>query len=120
MAPHDDAGLWAEAQDWLADAPDPAPRAELTALLAGLPGTADELRDRFAGPLTFGTAGLRGRLRAGPNGMNLAVVTRAAAGLIAWLAEQGGTGPLVIGDEARHGSRQFAGQTPRGAPGPGR
>src|SRR4051812_44680440 len=120
MAPHDDAGLWAEAQDWLADAPDPAPRAELTALLAGLPGTAEELRDRFAGPLTFGTAGLRGRLRAGPNGMNLAVVTRSAAGLVAWLAEQGGEGPLVIGYDARYGSRDFAERTARVATGAGR
>src|SRR3982751_4699661 len=98
------------AEAWLADDPDPAARDELTGLLAGLPATADELTDRFAGPLTFGTAGLRGRLRAGPNGMNLAVVTRAAAGLVAWLAAQGGAGPLVIGDDARHGSRQFAEQ----------
>jgi phosphomannomutase len=67
------------ARAWLADDPDPAARAEIQALLDGLPGTADELRDRFAGPLTFGTAGLRGRLRAGPNGMNLAVVTREPA-----------------------------------------
>ena len=44
----------------------------------GCPARAAELADRFAGPLTFGTAGLRGPLRAGPNGMNLAVVTQAA------------------------------------------
>jgi phosphomannomutase len=108
------------AEAWLADDPDPVTRAELRALLDGLPGTAGELRDRFAGPLLFGTAGLRGRLRAGPNGMNLAVVARAAAGLLAWLAEQGGTGPLVIGYDARHGSREFAEQTARVTTGAGR
>src|SRR5690349_21286970 len=105
------------AEIWLADDPDPASRDELRALIDGLPGTEAELRDRFAGPLTFGTAGLRGRLRAGPNGMNLAVVTRAAAGLIAWLAEQGGTGPVVIGYDARHGSREFAERTAQVATG---
>jgi phosphomannomutase len=99
------------ARAWLADDPDPAGRAEIQALLDGLPGTADELRDRFAGPLTFGTAGLRGRLRAGPNGMNLAVVTRAAAGLVSWLKASGGHGPLVIGYDARHGSKSFAERT---------
>jgi phosphomannomutase len=118
VAPTDE--LRAQAEAWLADDPDPASRAELTQLIAGLPGTAGELRDRFAGPLTFGTAGLRGRLRAGPNGMNLAVVTRAAAGLVGWLAAQNATGPLVIGYDARHGSREFAEQTARIATGAGR
>jgi phosphomannomutase len=118
VAPTDE--LRAQAEAWLADDPDPASRAELTELIAGLPGTADELSDRFAGPLTFGTAGLRGRLRAGPNGMNLAVVTRAATGLVTWLASQGGRGPLVIGYDARHGSREFAEQTARVATGSGR
>src|SRR5689334_15969295 len=117
MAPDD---LKSLAEAWLADDPDPATRDELTRLVAGLPGTAAELRDRFAGPLTFGTAGLRGRLRAGPNGMNLAVVTRAAAGLVGWLAAQGGQGPLVIGYDARHGSKEFAEQTARVATGSGR
>ncbi|MEV4344792.1 phospho-sugar mutase [Actinoplanes sp. NPDC049596] len=117
MAPDE---LTSRAEAWLADDPDPATRAELTRLIDGLPGTAEELRDRFAGPLTFGTAGLRGRLRAGPNGMNLAVVTRAAAGLVTWLAAQGGEGPLVIGYDARHGSREFAEQTARVATGAGR
>jgi phosphomannomutase len=109
-----------QAELWLTDDPDAATRDELRALIAGLPGTAEELRDRFAGPLTFGTAGLRGRLRAGPNGMNLAVVTRAAAGLVRWLTAQGGEGPLVIGYDARHGSGAFAERTAQVATGAGR
>ncbi|WP_199510551.1 phospho-sugar mutase [Nucisporomicrobium flavum] len=108
------------AETWLADDPDPAGRDEIRALLDRLPESAAELADRFAGPLTFGTAGLRGRLRAGPNGMNLAVVTRAAAGLVAWLDAQGGHGPLVIGYDARHGSKDFAEQTARVATAAGR
>ncbi|WP_406074928.1 phospho-sugar mutase [Micromonospora sp. NBC_01638] len=109
-----------QARRWLADDPDPTSRDELTAVLDRLPASAPELADRFAGPLTFGTAGLRGPLRAGPNGMNLAVVTQAAAGLVGWLAAQGGTGPLVIGYDARYGSRQFAERTAQVATGAGR
>ncbi|MFI7216062.1 phospho-sugar mutase [Micromonospora maritima] len=112
--------LRARAESWLADDPDPADRDELRAVLDGLPGTAGDLTDRFAGPLTFGTAGLRGPLRAGPNGMNLAVVTQAAAGLVGWLAAQGGEGPLVIGYDARRGSRAFAERTAQVATGAGR
>ncbi|MGK5738306.1 phospho-sugar mutase [Micromonospora sp. URMC 103] len=110
----------ARARRWLDDDPDPASRAELEAVLDRLPASAGDLADRFAGPLTFGTAGLRGPLRAGPNGMNLAVVTQAAAGLVGWLADQGGAGPLVIGYDARHGSREFAERTARVATGAGR
>ncbi|MCI4064221.1 phospho-sugar mutase [Micromonospora sp. R77] len=109
-----------QARRWLDDDPDPATRDELRDVLDRLPGSAPDLADRFAGPLTFGTAGLRGPLRAGPNGMNLAVVTRAAAGLVGWLAAQGGTGPLVIGYDARHGSRAFAERTAQVATGAGR
>ncbi|MDG4822801.1 phospho-sugar mutase [Asanoa sp. WMMD1127] len=112
--------LAARARAWLADDPDDASRAELARVLDGLPGTAADLADRFAGPLTFGTAGLRGPLRAGPNGMNLAVVTQAAAGLVNWLGARGASGPLVIGYDARHGSRAFAERTAQVATGAGR
>lgn len=112
--------LRARAQRWLADDPDPVSRDELRAVIDGLPGTAADLADRFAGPLTFGTAGLRGRMRAGPNGMNLAVVRQAAAGLVGWLAEHGATGPIVIGYDARRGSRSYAEETARVATGAGR
>lgn len=105
---------------WLEDDPDPASRDELRGVLDRLPASADDLADRFAGTLEFGTAGLRGPLRAGPNGMNLAVVTRAAAGLVTWLAARGAQGPLVIGYDARHGSKAFAEQTARVATGAGR
>jgi phosphomannomutase len=118
--PSDLDDLRAHGQAWLANDPDPATRDELRELLDRLPGSATELTDRFAGPLTFGTAGLRGPLRAGPNGMNLAVVTQAAAGLVAWLAAREATGPLVIGYDARHGSRTFAERTAQIATGAGR
>jgi phosphomannomutase len=105
---------------WLEDDPDPASRDELRAVLDQLPASAAELGDRFARTLEFGTAGLRGPLRAGPNGMNLAVVTKAAAGLVGWLAARGARGPLIIGYDARYGSKAFAEQTARVATGAGR
>jgi len=105
---------------WIDDDPDPASQAELTGLLARWPETEATLADRFAGRLAFGTAGLRGPLRAGPNGMNLAVVTAAAAGLLRWLADQRVAGPLVIGYDARYGSHDFAQRTAAVATGAGR
>ncbi|HEX6754512.1 MAG TPA: phospho-sugar mutase [Mycobacteriales bacterium] len=100
------AELRAAAEEWLAEDPDPATRAELRALLDA--GDEDAVADRFAGRLAFGTAGLRGPLRAGPNGMNRAVVRRTAAGLAAYLRSTGAASTVVIGYDARHGSRDFA------------
>ncbi|OZD68754.1 phosphomannomutase [Rhodococcus sp. 05-340-1] len=90
-------------QRWIAGDPDPAAREELDGLSDA------ELADRFSGPLTFGTAGLRGPVRAGPNGMNVAVVTKTSAGIAAWLIENGlGGSTVVVGRDARNGSEQFA------------
>ena len=101
------AELLATARDWADADPHAGDRAEIEALIEA--ENTDELARRFAGPLTFGTAGLRGPLRAGPAGMNAAVVTRAAAGLARHLADDGHAGGgVVIGFDARRRSDEFA------------
>lgn len=91
------------AQDWITHDPDPVTAAELSSC------DADELARRFAHPLTFGTAGLRGPLRGGPDGMNVAVVLRTTWALAQVLKDRclGGS-PVVVGRDARHGSEEFA------------
>src|SRR5829696_7950874 len=102
--------LIARAEGWAAQDPDPFTKAELHALISARDEA--ELADRFDGTLEFGTAGLRGRLGAGSNRMNRVVVSRAAAGLAAYLKETGaGGGTVVIGYDARHNSDVFARDT---------
>jgi phosphomannomutase len=99
--------LLATARAWADADPHDGDRAEIEALIEA--ENRSELEIRFAGPLTFGTAGLRGPLRAGPAGMNAAVVTRAAAGLARYLADAGHAGGgVVIGFDARRRSDEFA------------
>jgi phosphomannomutase len=106
--------LAARAQAWLDDDPDPDTSLALRRLLdaagSGDEGATAELADAFDGRLEFGTAGLRGALGPGPNRMNRAVVSRAAAGLAAYLAARGG-GTVVVGYDARHKSDAFARDT---------
>ncbi|GAA5067766.1 phospho-sugar mutase [Nocardia callitridis] len=59
--------------------------------------------------LRFGTAGLRGPLRDGPDGMNVDTVSRATSGVVGWLTERClGGATVVVGRDARHGSAEFA------------
>jgi phosphomannomutase len=104
-----DAELRTAAEAWLDDDPDERDKAELRALLArGDDEAGAELADRFAGRLTFGTAGLRGAVGAGPNRMNRAVVRAATAAVAGWLVDGGGTMDVVVGCDARHRSDEFA------------
>ena len=57
-----ESGTSTSAQEWISHDPDPRTAAEL------LECTDEELDERFAQSLTFGTAGLRGPLRGGPTG----------------------------------------------------
>ncbi|GAA1810376.1 phospho-sugar mutase [Actinomadura chokoriensis] len=98
--------LRARAEEWLAQDPDAGTRAELRAILDA--GDDEALASRFGSRLEFGTAGLRGELGAGPNRMNRVTVMRAAAGLAACLPPGG---RVIIGFDARHGSRRFAADT---------
>lgn len=98
-------------QQWIADDVDEADKQELRDLLARGdtdPQALEELDNRFSARLQFGTAGLRGAMGAGPNRMNRAVVIQAARGLIDYLCGRVDTPRVVIGNDARHHSRQFA------------
>jgi phosphomannomutase len=93
------------ARAWAAADPDPKTAAQVLALADA--GDVTALRALFGGRLAFGTAGLRGPLRPGPDGMNRAVVRRAAAGVAQWVSSH--PDPIVVvGYDARHGSRDFA------------
>jgi len=93
----------AAAHEWIAHDPDPRTAAELASC-----GEA-ELAERFAHPLTFGTAGLRGPLRGGPDGMNLAVILRTTWAVAKVLKDRRLSGShVIVGRDARHGSEEFA------------
>ncbi len=95
----DDYKRWADAD--LEDA-------DLTAELKEIAGKEEEIKERFAVSLKFGTAGLRGVLGAGSNRMNIYVVRQATQGLANWVKTQGGNQLVAISYDSRIKSDVFA------------
>ena len=101
------------AEKWLLAEPDEDMRQELQALIDG---STEELDQRFADRLMFGTAGLRAEVGAGPLRMNRLVVRQAAAGLVDYLlrsVEGSADAGILIGFDARRKSDVFALDTAR-------
>ena len=82
--------------------------ADLKPELAKIEGNDDEIKDRFAVALKFGTAGLRGVLGAGTNRMNIYVVRQATQGLANWVKTQGGTQTVAISYEFKRNDLDIA------------
>ncbi len=94
---------------WLARDPDPQSHFELEELMRQ--GDTTKLQLAFAARLTFGTAGLRGTLGPGPAHMNRLVVRETSVGLANYLLAQvpdAAARGVVVGHDARRGSRAFA------------
>ena len=87
-----------------AELEDPALARELKEIA----GDDEQIRDRFAVALKFGTAGLRGVLGAGTNRMNIYVVRQATQGLANWVKTQGGSQSVAISYDSRINSDVFA------------
>lgn len=111
---HDRAELISTARLWASQDPDETTRAEVARLLTRLAeGDADaenHLVAQFSARLTFGTAGLRAELGAGPARMNRVVVSQTTAGLVRHLnaRRQERVPHLVVGYDARTNSWRFA------------
>ena len=86
----------------------PLEDAALKAELEAIAGQDEQVKDRFAVSLKFGTAGLRGVLGAGSNRMNIYVVRQATQGLCNWVRTQGGNQLVAISYDSRINSDVFA------------
>lgn len=113
----DTTALIREALSWIDQDPDQETRHELALLVEkvehGNADAIDSLTELFSGHLTFGTAGLRAEIGAGPMRMNRVVVSHAAHGLGNYLvgAISGRTPRVVVGFDARRNSDVFATDT---------
>ncbi len=92
-------------EKWLANENlDPSLRNELLAI----ENDEKEIKERFYAPLSFGTAGLRGIIRAGINGMNIYTVAQATQGLAALVnKENRADDGVVIASDTRIKSDEF-------------
>ena len=91
---------------WLAS---PAITEEERAELRAIEGNEDEILSRFASYLSFGTADLRGTMKAGTNAMNVHTVAHATQGLANLILKEGRAADgVVIAYDSRNNSPLFA------------
>ena len=87
----------------------------LERLRAGDKSALAAAKESFGSRLAFGTAGIRGPMRGGPNGMNRLVISQTTAGIARYLLEKSPPGNtthhVVIGFDGRHHSETFARDT---------
>lgn len=87
---------------------------ELKEDLLSVANDENEIKERFAVDMSFGTAGLRGIISAGTNRMNIYTVRRATQGLALYLLDQTIENPSVaIAYDSRHKSAEFAKEAAR-------
>lgn len=67
-----------------------------------------ELLNAFYKHLEFGTGGLRGKMGAGTNRVNLITIRKATQGLANYIASQKSNAPVIIGYDCRNKSYEFA------------
>ncbi len=95
-------------QEWLDKLMDSDP---LKAELESIKGDEKEIEDRFYQDLSFGTAGLRGKVGAGTNRMNFLTVGKASQGVADYIVSKGKEAcekGVVIAHDPRHFSKEFS------------
>ncbi len=83
--------------------------ASLKAEIKAIDGNENEIKARFTGPLSFGTAGLRGIMQCGIGGMNIYTVAQATQGVASLVKKNGGEKRgVVIACDTRNNSELFS------------
>ena len=91
-------------KEWLTFAKDP----EVSSELQALKNDPEKLSDAFFTQLLFGTGGIRGKLGAGTNRMNIYTVGRATFGLADYVLDSGKEKSVAIAYDSRNMSKEFA------------
>lgn len=94
--------------EWMEKLADSDP---LKAELQAIAGDEKDIEDRFYQDLSFGTAGLRGKVGAGTNRMNFLTVGKATQGVADFIVSKGKEAcekGVVIAHDPRHFSKEFS------------
>jgi phosphomannomutase len=92
-----------EYQKWLDNVHD----AEIYKELLSIQHNDEAITDRFYKFIDFGTAGLRGKMGAGTNFMNIYIIRRTTLAISKYMIDQGMT-KVAIAYDSRNNSRHFA------------